>query len=82
MARSPLNLGLNFFERISTAATVLARGRAVGSATGRMRSRAQGGAKINVGSVSSSRCIGELMIASHAFKLRWHKENPSTSSNR
>src|SRR4029077_13295141 len=38
------------------------------------RSRAQGGAYINAGSISS-RCIGELMIASRAFKLRCHKLN-------
>jgi hypothetical protein len=44
MARSPLNLGLNFPELISAAARVRARDRGGGSATGRMRSRAQGDA--------------------------------------
>src|ERR1700739_4760024 len=73
MARSPLNLGLSFCGLILT--TVCARDRGGGSATGRMRSRAHGGAEITVGSMSSSRCIGELMIASHAFKLRSHKES-------
>jgi len=63
------------FSGLIFLATVLARDRGGGSATGRMRSRAQAGAPINVGLMSSSRCIGELMIASHAFKLRWHKES-------
>src|SRR5262249_25135665 len=75
IARSPLYFGLNFFGPISTVAGVVARYRDVDSEIGAMRPRAQGGALINAGSVLSSRCIGELMIASLAFKLRSHEES-------
>ena len=44
------------------------------SLTGRIRSRARGAAEIDVETVSS-RGIGELMIVSHAFKLRLRKES-------